>query len=357
MPAEGAVKTKKNHQDQDKDKTKPCHHETVSITWHPETGQEMTRRCSQTPGCGEQLALGKARGKPNAVELRAASLAAGARSRKIERLGMSIHAVDCEGINDDCPVTVCELNDLEAGWLCHEIRTHDGDREIRDACSYSWDISRPIADQVLEIKGQYNALGTLYYVVAMRTGDSATIAESVNVRGCLELVAVNLEIGDEPEQGLEIELRDTPTTREVVEFLDRRKEYIIREQCSRCGRQESPTCCDILPDPQGAKPEADLVEFDAKLTSLASADAASSLIDTRGLKIASSRMTGEELDESRISDAALATIAHAPSRQPTAARIERALREIGCHHTPSPGWEDRVNATDSAEPELLDRKR
>ena len=284
------MKTKKNHQD--KAKTKPCPHETVSITWHPETGQEMTRRCSATFGCGEQLSLGKARGKPNAVELRAVSLAAGARSRKTERLGMSIHDVDCEGIVDDCPVTVRELNDLEAGWLCH-----------------------------------------------------------------FELVAVNLEIGDEPEQGLGIELRDTPTTSEVVEFLDQRKEYITLEQFSRCGRQESPTCCDILPNPQGAKPEADLVGFDVKLTSLACADAVSLLIDTHGLKIATSPMTGEELDESRISDAALATIAHAPSRQPTAARIERALREIGCHHTPSPGWDGRVNAADSAEPELLDRNR
>jgi hypothetical protein len=305
MSAEGTVTANKKHPV--KVKAKRCSHKMVSITWHPETGQEMTRRCSQTPGCGEQLSLGKTKGKSNAVELRAADLAAGVRSRKLERLGMLIHAVDCEGINDDCPVTAGKPNDLEAGWLCREIITHEGDRKIRDAHSYSWDTSRPIADQTVKMV------------------DGTMRQNCPHVAPCVGLDAA-------VDEAL---LAGDPAT-------------MAREQCSRCGRQESPTCCDISPNLRGAKPEADLVGFDAKLTSLATAEAISSLIDAHGLEIELSRMTGEKLDKSRISDASLATIAHAPSRQPTAARIERALREIGCHHTPSPGWEDRVNATNAA---------
>ncbi len=139
-------------------KAKTCKHKTISIVWHLETGQELTRRCSQTFGCGEQLSLGTAKGDPDAVELRAAQLVAGARSLKIERLGMMIHAIDCEGIVDDEPVIAHDQVGLDTGWLYREIRTHDGvDGEFtghvfRDQRAWSWDITRPIADQELEIK-------------------------------------------------------------------------------------------------------------------------------------------------------------------------------------------------------------
>ncbi len=52
----------------------------------------------------------------------------------------------------------------EAGWLCRELRTHDG-REERDATAWGWDVTRPIAEQALEIKAQHNAIGALCDVV------------------------------------------------------------------------------------------------------------------------------------------------------------------------------------------------
>lgn len=131
-------------------KAKGCGHWGIEITYHPETGKEFSRHCSPTSGCGAQLEIGYSYEQPTAVEIRAAALVAGARSRKAERFGMSYHGFDCvEIVGTRSRFKPKTVDDFDAGWLCREMWTHDK-REERDACAWTWNISRPIAGQYEE---------------------------------------------------------------------------------------------------------------------------------------------------------------------------------------------------------------
>lgn len=79
------------------------------------------------------------------IEIRAVQLADGERATDSEYIGMSIHARRV-----DLPSSRSSLRgQLEAGWLCRELRTHDY-REYRDRNAWTWDTARPIAGQYAE---------------------------------------------------------------------------------------------------------------------------------------------------------------------------------------------------------------
>lgn len=120
-----------------------CKHNTIAIAWNPETGAELSRRCSSTFGCGEQLSLGESDEAPVAMEIRAAELSNLAESNAdhMESSGWCAHAKrEAE-----------PLDDLRwmAGFLSREIDSH-GDRETRDADAWPWDVERPVARQFEE---------------------------------------------------------------------------------------------------------------------------------------------------------------------------------------------------------------
>jgi hypothetical protein len=82
-----------------------------------------------------------------AVEIRAAALAFGGRSRRMERYGMTVHSLDCEGILDEEPIYPARHRaDIDAGWLCREIATHDAQQtEARIAEQTRHDIAASAA--------------------------------------------------------------------------------------------------------------------------------------------------------------------------------------------------------------------
>jgi len=115
--------------------TKKCTHWQNEVTWTTD-GREFSWRCSD---CGEQHSLGRSNDRDPSVqiEIRAAALAAGARSRKMERYGMTVHGIDREGIRDEESVYPASYRaDVDAGWLCREIRTHEDNDVVAEQTSH-----------------------------------------------------------------------------------------------------------------------------------------------------------------------------------------------------------------------------
>jgi len=182
---------------------KRCSHKTVVLIWHPETGQELARRCSPTFGCAEWLTYGPSNDEaPAAIEIRAAEL-----------------SWDVEGL-------LLDSNEELTGWLAREI-IYAGTRH--DIGAWSWDITRPIVEQELGFKehsathsdccdvnvlDQRSAVGVdndEFGIEAceaeqgdddLRSSAARQAAkDGYNGPACI----LELEVGDEPEHGIPLE--------------------------------------------------------------------------------------------------------------------------------------------------------
>lgn len=125
---------------------KRCKHLNTTVRYEP----ALSTSCDR---CGEQLSLGPSNDEPSEVqvEMRAAEVEAlldtaiDGRVHAMEHVGWRLHERG----------TGLPLNPgNEAGWIAREIATHD-DRATRDANAWSWDPTRPLADQ--DIDGMISA--------------------------------------------------------------------------------------------------------------------------------------------------------------------------------------------------------
>jgi hypothetical protein len=114
--------------------SKKCRHSTVTIAWHPETGAELSRRCSVAFGCGAQLRMGPSNDEPDRV-------AEGIRAA--ERLAESaeyITNVAPPGMNESDVWTDDDSFTFSSG--------PHSDEYI--ATLWPWDVTRPVAGQYEE---------------------------------------------------------------------------------------------------------------------------------------------------------------------------------------------------------------
>lgn len=128
--------------------SKRCRHTILEVTKNADC-QTVALRCK---ACGVQLSLGASNDEPGAVliEMRAAELEDTEHWGPIdvsnrERWGIEDHQRDDSSDDHGYALT----GEYIAGFLSAEIESH-GSSATRDASAWSWDISRPIAEQLAE---------------------------------------------------------------------------------------------------------------------------------------------------------------------------------------------------------------
>jgi hypothetical protein len=156
---------------------KRCRHETVTITWHPETGKELSRRCSTHFGCGAQLSVGESNDEPSAVqeEIEAADLAV---SHTSELRGGNADGFSSYLVDRDPPLLVGIS--WRAGWLAHQILAHHEEQRAIDQGRH--DVAASVARHAEIDEAEARAFGD---------------------------VEMEIVVGEQPEQGVEVELRDS----------------------------------------------------------------------------------------------------------------------------------------------------
>lgn len=120
------------------------------------------------------------------------------RKSRFELIGVECHRIDVEG-GDYSP-------DIEAGWLARELAMHNHD----DADGWPWDVTRPVAGQYEEHVERVRLATAVESAVPWTDMDAAEQAAHDGYTG--PAVIVDVEAGEEPEEGIEVLLEDDDAT-------------------------------------------------------------------------------------------------------------------------------------------------